>query len=561
VWKPGEPDEQTFVLGEGTATVGRSPDQTICLPHRSLSRSHARVERANDDFVLVDLGSKNGTLVNGSRVERRELRDGDVVRFGDVELIYRTSNMPSGVHGRLPQATFPVGPMPSSLHATSAWRDGDRRVRERLRILIEVSTLLPVSDDIEAILAKVLDLVFQILEVDRAAILLVNEKTGRLEPRITKTARPSPQGAPIYSQQIVDYVLRESVAALFTDAVTDPRLDSSRSVVAQSIHASMCAPLKPKDEVIGVLYVDNQRAPHLFTQEDLELFAAFAAQSAVALENAALYRRLEQETVARMQLVMDAKLASLGAMVAGIAHELRNPLNLMSNFGQVSSGYADELRETLDPHAASLPENVRAQTAEILDGLREAARRIGDHGRRADAIIRAMLEHGRQGSSAREETDLNALVIASVRLALDGPVGRGFAVGVAKRLDPEVGLISIAPREVGRVFLNVAENALYAMKEKARTGTAGYAPALVVTTSARADLVEVRLRDNGVGIAAAVLERVFEPFFTTKPAGQGTGLGLSLGREIVVQGHQGTMLAESVEGEWTEIVVRLPLRG
>jgi two-component system, NtrC family, sensor kinase len=566
VYNPGQPDEKVFAIGEAAVTIGRAEDQAICIPHKSLSRSHARIEPDEGRFVVVDLGSKNGTLVNGVRVQRREVGHGDTITLGDLDLLFRTDppSIPDpSDHGLRPMATRALLRSPlvklGSMHGAAGSRDEAGRAGRQLRILIEVAMLLPVSDDVDALLQRILDLCFQILDVDRGALLLVDDRTGLPEPRVVKTAQGVRGDQPIYSQNIVDYVLRHSAAAIFTDAASDPRLGAAESVVAQSIRASMCVPLKPRDAVIGVLYVDNLRALYPFTEDDLELFAAFAGQAAVAIENARLHRRLAHEMVERTQLVMEGKLASLGALVAGIAHELRNPLNFMTNFAELSAGLAAELAEGLAAHGARLPEDARAEMQGLLEDLEANTSRIGEHGRRANAVIQGMLEHGRRSSpGGREPASLNAVVAEGVQLAREGPLGRAFDVRVVEAYDPALPPMEMAALDMGRVFLNVAENALYAMREKKRVQGDGYVPELVVRTAVRGDMVEARIRDNGAGIPAAVVEKVFEPFFTTKPAGQGTGLGLSLSREIVVQGHQGTMRVESEEGEGTEIVVALP---
>ena len=568
VYNPGQPDEKIFAISDAAVTIGRAADQAICIPHKSLSRSHARIEPSEGRFVVVDLGSKNGTLVNGVRAERREVGHGDTITLGDLDLLFRTERMSSpdafGAAPALrPLATRALLRSPIAKQSSSGGppspRDEVARARGQLRILIEVAKLLPVSDDPDALLQRILDLCFQILDVDRGAIRLVDDRTGRPEPRVVKTAPGVPVTGPIYSQNIVDYVLRHSVGALFTDAVSDPRLGAAESLVAQSIRASMCVPLRPRDEVVGVLYVDNLRAAHPFSEDELELFTAFAGQAAVALENARLHRRLTEETVARVQLAREAKLASLGALVARIAHELRNPLNFMINFAELSQGLATELCEGLAAHAASLPGDARADLESLLDDLTENAGRIGEHGRRASAIIQRMLDHGRRSSNnTREAADLNAVVADSVRLAREGPLGKGFEVWVVEAYEAALAPMEMAALDLGRVFLNVVENARYAMREKKRARGEGYAPELVVSTETRGDQVEVRIRDNGMGMPKKVAEKVFEPFFTTKPPGQGTGLGMSLSREVVVQGHQGAMRVESVEGEWTVVVVTLP---
>ncbi|WP_437288944.1 ATP-binding protein [Sorangium sp. So ce406] len=558
IYNPGGPDEQVFVLGDAAVTIGRAEDQAICIPHRSLSRSQARIEPSEAGFFIVDLQSKNGTFVNGVRVQRKAIRSGDTITLGDLDLLFTADADPSSEPSLRPQAIRPL------THTSIGKLMGDTRpggrpsAEARLKILIEVAKLLPVSDDIDTLLHRVLDLIFEILNVDRGVILLVNEATGRLEGRAAKKVNPSPDDEPIYSQNIVDYVVRNSVAALFADAVLDPRLEAAHSVIAQSIRASMCVPLKPKDDVIGVLYVDNLRAAHIFTESDLEFLVAFASQAAVAVQNASLYRRLERETVERMQLVLDAKLASLSGVVAGIAHEIRNPLNFVNNFAEIAAGVAQELGENLRAQEVRLDPGALAQLEENLAHLRDSMARITEHGRRADAIIKGMLQHARRPSGERAPADLNAVVDESVRLARAGAQGGDLDVRVVAAYDPAIGPLEMARLDMGRVFLNVVDNALYAMRQKRRERGAGYAPELSVRTADRSDHVEVRIRDNGTGIPEKVAARMFEPFFTTKPPGDGTGLGLSLSREIVVQGHQGTMRVESEDGEYTEFVITLP---
>lgn len=544
-YNPGHPDEKCFTIGNAVVTIGRAEDQTICIPHKSLSRSHARLEPAEGRFILVDQGSKHGTLVNGVRVQRTEVRHGDTVTLGDVDLLFRVEQPSSLEHQGSelqPQATRALlRPPLTKLAGDVSRRDAGERTR--LRLLLEVARLLPVSKDVDALLRKVVELLFQVLDIDRCALLLIDKKTRRLEPRVVKTSQLEDEGWPVHGQKIAEYVLRQSVAALFIDS-----------------RASMCAPLKPKDDVIGVLYVDTPRSTHPFSEDDLDFLVAFASQTALALDNATLHRRLEQESVARMQL-MEAKLASLNMTLSGLAHELRNPLNFMTHFAELSSVLAGGIAEELGAQSARLPENARVELEDMLANLRENTSRIGEHGRRANAIIQSMLTHGPRAPSAREAVDLNAVVAESVRLARGGPQGRDVEVRVLEEYDAAIGLLEIAPLDMGRVFLNVAENALYSLREKKRERGGDYVPELRVHTAARGDHVEVRVRDNGMGIPKQLVEKLFEPFFTTKPKGQGTGLGLSLSRDIVVHGHQGTMRVESEAGEGTEVVVTLPQVG
>jgi two-component system NtrC family sensor kinase len=369
--------------------------------------------------------------------------------------------------------------------------------------------------------------------------------------------------------------MRKSVAALFADAVCDPRLDAAESVAVQSIRASMCVPLKPKDAIVGVLYVDHLSVAGRFTEDDLDFLVAFASLAAIAVENAALYRRVEQEAGARMQLIMNAKLASLSAMAAGIAHELRNPLNFITNFAEASADIVRELEEDLSSQRAVLDPAVTASFAEALGSLRTNAARITEHGRRADGVIQGLVRHARRPTGIRESGDLNAVVAASVGLTRKWARLGELEVRVDAAYDPAIGPVQMSAADLGQVFINVVDNALYSMRQKKRArvgpaggaaapgadGAAAYAPELRVRTADRGDRAEVRIRDNGLGIPEDAVDRVFDPFFTTKPPGQGTGLGLSLSREIVVEGHRGSMRVETTLGEYAELVITLPKQG
>jgi two-component system, NtrC family, sensor kinase len=564
IYKPGHPEERTFEVGSSPLVIGRAEEHPICIPDKSLSRSHARVEPSAEGVRIVDLASKNGTFVNGARVQRRELKHGDTVVLGDIPLTYSSSvgdaRTPE-IAGPRPRVVRALTRIPIvQLTRETAGADGPASAHDRVRILLEVAKLLSGCEEVDVLLGRILDLAFQMLDVDRGAVLLVNEESGRLEPRVTKQKRAADLGAPIYSQRIVDYVLDNSVAAIFADAAQDPRLLAAQSVIFQSIRASMCVPLKPRDEVIGVLYLDNLTTPNCFPEQDLEFLVAFASQAAIAIENAALYRRVERETVERMALVMDGKVAALNALVSGIAHEIRNPLNFIANFAELSSELVAEAKESARAVRDRIDDDRVDDLEATIEQLGDNVARINEHARRADAIIKAMLSHARHGSSDRETVEVNALVVESVKLAM-GARQRDLVVEVAMATSPTAGTAEIARGDLSRVLVNVVENALYAMIDKRQRVGPSYTARLSVSTSGTSDRVEIRIADNGVGIPAEIADRIYNPFFTTKPPGEGTGLGLSLSHDIIAHGHQGTIRMDSTPGEKTEFVITLPRRG
>ena len=262
----------------------------------------------------------------------------------------------------------------------------------------------------------------------------------------------------------------------------------------------------------------------------------------------------------RQELLVQEKLASLGALTAGVAHEIKNPLNFVMNFAQLAEELAGEQLKRLEPLQGKIGEADWKTLREITEDLTENVQKIREHGARADRIIASMLGHSRGQKGQRQATDLNALVKEFVSLAFHGARAQDheFQATIESDYDEGVGTLNVVPQDLSRVFLNVAANAFYAMRAKAQRGPAGYHPVLHVSTRALPEGIEIRIRDNGPGIPKDMRDRIFEPFFTTKPTGEGTGLGLSISHEIVVREHQGAMRLETKEGEYTEFVITLP---
>ena len=259
-------------------------------------------------------------------------------------------------------------------------------------------------------------------------------------------------------------------------------------------------------------------------------------------------------------MIVQERLASLGSLTAGIAHEIKNPLNFVNNFAQVSVELGEEIETELSRNKSRLDPQDLGFLLEVIDDLKINLTKIAEHGRRADGIIRSMLEHSRGGEGQVQDVDLNALLADYVNLAYHGMKSQGLSIDIDFEMDLAASLPSIrgVAQELGRVFLNLINNACHALVEKSKELDGEFSPRIAVSTRAGADQVEVRIRDNGGGIPEAIRDKVFDPFFTTKFAGEGTGLGLSLSYDIVVQGNGGTLDFESEAGEYTEFVVALP---
>ena len=270
-------------------------------------------------------------------------------------------------------------------------------------------------------------------------------------------------------------------------------------------------------------------------------------------------KRMEGELErAQAQLIVKAKLASLGEVTAGIAHEIKNPLNFVNNFAELSVELADELDAALA--AGGVPGALRDEVAELTGTMRANLAKIVEHGRRADSIVRSMLLHAREGAGELRLVEVNALVEEALGLAYHGARAESaeFNVTLESELDPAAGVAELYAQEVVRVLLNLLSNAFYAALERKRGAAVAFEPVVRLATKGFPERVEIRVRDNGSGIPDDVKERIFTPFFTTKPAGEGTGLGLSLSYDIVVKQHGGAIEVASAPGEFTEFVVTLP---
>lgn len=277
---------------------------------------------------------------------------------------------------------------------------------------------------------------------------------------------------------------------------------------------------------------------------------------------AELEHSLENLKQTQNQLVQSEKMASLGELTAGIAHEIQNPLNFVNNFSDVSIELLDEMEEELDKGDI---EEAKAISGDIKQNLEK----IMHHGKRADSIVKGMLQHSRASSGQKEPTDINALADEYLRLAYHGlrAKDKSFNAELVTNFDQNLPKANVIPQDVGRVLLNLFTNAFYATQEKKKNPPAGeggetipYKPTLTVTTSYNDNWVEITVKDNGTGIPEEIQDKILQPFFTTKPTGEGTGLGLSLSYDIIVKGHAGTIAIESKEGEGSEFIIRLPLK-
>ncbi len=282
-------------------------------------------------------------------------------------------------------------------------------------------------------------------------------------------------------------------------------------------------------------------------------------RKAIEETNLALQQSLEELKAAQAQLIQSEKMASLGELTAGIAHEIQNPLNFVNNFSEVSTELVDEMNEEIDKGNLE-------DAKQIAQDLKQNLEKINHHGKRAGDIVKGMLQHSRSSSGVKELTDINALADEYLRLAFHGlrAKDKTFNATLKTDFDETIGNINIIPQDIGRVILNLITNAFYVVNEKSRQGQANYEPTVTVRTSknlpsgGKGTEVSISVKDNGNGILQKILDKIFQPFFTTKPTGQGTGLGLSLAYDIV-KAHGGELKVETKEGEGSQFIIQLPV--
>ena len=302
--------------------------------------------------------------------------------------------------------------------------------------------------------------------------------------------------------------------------------------------------------ISAILFINNRHRKKAYGILNLQ-------KEATEVQRTKAINALGELQAAQKQLIYSAKMASLGEVTAGIAHEIQNPLNFVNNFSELSIELMEELKWTgLDKLSEVDRANIEILTKDLTNNLQ----RINDHGKRADLIVKGMLQHSRGSTGHKELVDLNALVQESLKLSYHGARAKDktFIANTATEFDQQIGQLSLVPQDISRALLNLFNNALYSVNQQNQKSVPGFKPLVQAITKRETDKITITIRDNGTGIPRGIIDKIFQPFFTTKPTGEGTGLGLSLTYEII-KAHDGELKVTSEEGNFSEFVIELPL--
>ena len=444
----------------------------------------------------------------------------------------------------------------------------EQRQRQIAESLRQVATIITSSLDRDTVLTKIIEQLGRVIEHDRAALLLLDGDELLLSSGANLPPADQECRLPLSGKGPRIQVFKSKQPLVISDITSYP--DWKHWEQEEDIHSWMGAPLLTGGQAIGVLTVNNAKID-AYDQKDVQVLQLFAHQAAIAIKNSDLFESsqnanesladtLQQLKTSQDQLIIQEKMAWLGMLTSGIAHEIRNPLNFVNNFAALSVDLAQELQQLIESQKERLDAKAHQQIGDILNNLRANATCIHEEGQRAERIVHSMLLHSRGTAGEPEETDLNALLTEAVHLAYHSLRAKNINFNISIEMDYDSTLepVAVVAQDLSRVFLNIINNACYATHQKKMQLGPEYSPVLKVMSQNLGNQVEIRIYDNGPGITPEVRQKIFNPFFTTKPAGEGTGLGLSISYDIVVQGHQGIIRVETEAGHYTEFIINLP---
>lgn len=532
--------------------------RSITRPLRKLALATQEIGEGKFDVVLPEFKSKDeiSELNNTFAVMQKALRHTiEQLKEANSSLEEYSRTLEEKVENR-----------------TTLLREKNRQLDkaiENVRTLSEIGREITSTLDLESIFVTVYERVNSLLDAGSFSIVILNEKEEKLECRL---AIENGERLPEFSFSTKDknrfavWCLDNRKPVFINDVDTEySKYIASRSKPKAGLYVSslIYLPMMVGERVIGVVSAQSFKK-NAYTESHLDILKNFANYTAIALDNAFAYETVNKANTelkeAQAQLVQAEKMASLGQLTAGIAHEIKNPLNFINNFSELSIDLSKELLEEIEKQSANLDPKSIDYIKEILTDIDHNVTKINEHGRRADSIVKGMLLHSRGKAGEKQKTNINDLLQEYLNLAYHGFRAQDstFNVKMETDFDPSIEMINVVPQNISRVFLNIFNNGCYSVNEKKKENKDSYNPLLRVTTKNLDDKVEIRIMDNGKGIPQDILDKVFNPFFTTKPTGKGTGLGLSLSYEIIVQEHKGELKVASEPGEFAEFVITIP---
>jgi signal transduction histidine kinase/ligand-binding sensor domain-containing protein len=452
--------------------------------------------------------------------------------------------------------------------------ENDRK--KNVELLSEIGKEITATLDLDTIFYKLYEHVNQLADASIFGVGIYHPENEEIEYRL---AIEKGKRYPVYTRDTKDknqfpvWCIENKKPVFINDVASEynkyiqiykePDRKLEDGTKAEEPSSIIYLPLVTQDRILGVITIQSFQK-NAYTDYHLNILQNLASYTSIALDNADAYEQLN-ETVNKLnatlndlkstqeKLVVQEKLASLGALTAGIAHEIKNPLNFINNFSDVSNELLDELID-------ELKKGDKEEIAEIIKSLKQNLDKITNHGKRADSIVKGMLLHSRGTAGEKALTDINDLLDQYAALAYHGlrAQDKEFNISFEKDYDKTIDKINVVPQDISRVFLNIINNACYAANDKKKKAGNGFVPLLKISTKNLNDKVEVHIKDNGMGIPDKIKSELFNPFFTTKPSGEGTGLGLSLSYDIVVKQHGGEIKVESKEGEGAEFIIIIP---
>ena len=588
-------------LQEEALVIGRSLSCDLIIEDQEISRRHAILALENDQLFLEDLDSHNGTLLNEKQVTGRvKIKPESTIRLsGNTITVTKMDSLkdfrkePTKTYGE--KSLFRDASDILNQRETQDVQTKDEKslrvFASRLSLLNEVHADLcqPISS--KQLIDLILERTFKHLKPEEASIYLKDEN-GDLFPAARRTA-PELKQEFLYSQTLIEEVAENGLAALVSDLATDKRFSQSQSMVGAGIRSLIAAPLLDSEGSLGMIALASRAAVRLFSEQDMDLLVWLANLSALRIRNLMLIEDsskrlrdanllLEQKVAERTgeleeineelrkkneeilrtqnQLIMQEKMASLGTMAAGVAHEIKNPLNFVQNLTQISKDLTTELKAEIDGLKDHLDPEAHQRITQLAKDLKLNSEITHSHGVRADQIVKSLMEFTQERRDNRQETELNGLVEKYAQLAYHGRKANDWAVEIEfqSRFDPKVGELAIFPGDLSRTILNLVNNAIDSVSEKLGNLGSDFLPVIQIETERRDKGVFITIKDNGLGIPEKHKAQLFTPFFSTKRTGMNIGLGLALSYDTITQGHQGTLTVESEEGKYAKFTIFLP---